>query len=164
MDILHRAETRRTSLYQMMVELRSRVERDTERLESLKERSRMVTLYHGTSSSRVESIFESGLIPPKCRSANPGRCKCQYDEYQHGNFDYRRGKLVKNFGFVYFTEKATDAFTWANRNGAFRDDVILAVKIRKADVEPDPIIDGAWRTPGPIPPKKIRIIYKGEEE
>ena len=32
MDILHRAETRRTSLYQMMVELRSRVERDTERL------------------------------------------------------------------------------------------------------------------------------------
>ena len=35
MDILHRAETRRTSLYQMMVEIRKRVERDTERLESL---------------------------------------------------------------------------------------------------------------------------------
>ena len=37
MDILHRAETRRTSLYQMMAEIRKRVERDTERLESLKE-------------------------------------------------------------------------------------------------------------------------------
>ena len=37
MDILHRAETRRTSLYQMMAEIRKRVERDTERLESLEE-------------------------------------------------------------------------------------------------------------------------------
>ena len=34
MDILHRAETRRTSLHQMMVEIR---ERNTEKLESLEE-------------------------------------------------------------------------------------------------------------------------------
>ena len=35
MDILYRAETRRASLYQMLVELRSKVERDTDRLAAL---------------------------------------------------------------------------------------------------------------------------------
>ena len=123
----------------------------------------MVTFYHGTSRGRVESIFESGLIPPKCRQpvVSGDKCGCQYDEYQHGNFNYRRGKLRKNFGFVYFTKEATDALLWSNRNGAFRDDVVLAVKIRKADVEPDPIIDGAWRTRGPIPPERISIVDSG---
>ena len=38
MDILHRAETRRTSLYQMMAEIRKRVERDTESVERDTER------------------------------------------------------------------------------------------------------------------------------
>ena len=36
-SLLYRAETRRTSVYQMMAEIRKRVERDTERLESLEE-------------------------------------------------------------------------------------------------------------------------------
>ena len=36
-SLLYRAETRRASLYQMMAEIRKRVERDTERFESLEE-------------------------------------------------------------------------------------------------------------------------------
>ena len=119
----------------------------------------MVTFYHGTSRGRVESILESGLIPPKCRQpvVSGDKCGCQYDEYQHGNFNYRRGKLRKNFGFVYFTKEATDALLWSNRNGASCAYVVLAVEIPKADVEPDPLILGAWRTRGPIPPERISI-------
>ena len=120
----------------------------------------MVTFYHGTSRGRVESILESGLIPPKCRQpvVSGDKCGCQCDEYQHGNFNYRRGKLRKNFGFVYFTKEATDALLWSNRNGASCAYVVLAAEIPKADVELDPLILGAWRTRGPIPPERISIV------
>lgn len=41
-SLLYRAETRRTSIYQMLVELRSKVERDTERLESLEDEADII--------------------------------------------------------------------------------------------------------------------------
>ena len=118
----------------------------------------METFYHGTSANRLKSILESGLIPPKCR----GRwCddECEYRGDPHGNFDYKCSHLKRNFGFIYFTEVATDALDWAGRDGG--DDVILAVEIRLADLEPDPIIAGAWRTRGPIPPERISIVDSG---
>ena len=119
----------------------------------------METLYHGTSTKRLKSILESGLIPPKC-PRNRHVEECGYREDEHGNFNYEFHILKDSFGFIYFTEEVIDALDWAGREG---DDVVLAVKIRKADVEPDPITPGAWRTPGPIPPERIRI-YKGRLE
>ena len=117
----------------------------------------METFYHGTSADRLESILESGLIPPKCRARRDAECGCGYSEDEHGNFNYERDYLQGNFGFVYFTEDVTGALGWANYEQCYGDDVILSVKIRKADVEPDPIVAGAWRTRGPIPPERISI-------
>ena len=117
----------------------------------------MVTLYHGTTADRLESILESGLIPPKCRARRDAECDCGYDEDEHGNFNYESPILNGNFGFIYFTENETSALGWANHSGGNCDDVVLAVEIPKADVEPDPIVPRAWRTPGPIPPERIRV-------
>ena len=117
----------------------------------------MVTFYHGTTADRLESILESGLIPPKCRARRDAECGCGYREDEHGNFDYEPRVLKRNFGFIYFTENETSALGWANHSGGNCDDVVLAVEIPKADVEPDPIVPRAWRTPGPIPPERIRV-------
>ena len=126
----------------------------------------MVTLYHGTSTKRLKSILESGLIPPKCPVRHTDvrdECDCGYREDEHGNFDYERNYLKGNFGFVYLSKEAWHALSWSNYSGWDGDDVVLAVKIRKADVEPDPIVAGAWRTRGPIPPERISI-YEGSLE
>ena len=120
----------------------------------------MVTFYHGTSASRVESILESGLIPPKC-PRHVKECDCGRPKNEHGNFNYESNHLKKNFGFIYLAEGVTDAFGWANANDWDGDDVVLAVKIRKEDLEPDPIVAGAWRARGPIPPEKISIVDLG---
>ena len=120
-------------------------------------RSKMVTFYHGTSASRVESIFESGLIPPKCRMPCIDKCGCGYREDEHGNYNYEFRGLRNNFGFVFLAEEVSSALDWANASGWDCDDVVLAVEIPTVDVEPDPIVAGAWRTRGPIPPERISV-------
>ena len=119
----------------------------------------METFYHGTSANRLKSILESGLISPKClrKATLADTCGCGYQPHEHGNFDYEPRVLKRNFGFIYFTENETSALGWANHSGGNCDDVVLAVEIPKADVEPDPIVPRAWRTPGPIPPERIRV-------